>query len=102
MKDPLFVNGYHLQSLNGHYTIAGVVKDAKTSPCILKEYELGRYNKTSEASVYNPVLVIDPCKVIGDNPSIILVGKDGQDLQTLSQELEDVVDDDIEITYLPK
>lgn len=72
LKDPLFVYGYHLQSVGGHYTKGGVIKDAATSPCVFSDYELGAYNGTDQASIYyteNP----DPNSIVGGNPAVIVV-----------------------------
>jgi hypothetical protein len=55
--DPLFVdaaNGdYHLQSVNGHFTAGGTVRDASSSPALgigADGAELGIYGGSSEAS----------------------------------------------------
>jgi len=52
LKDPLFVNGYHLSAMGGHYTESGYVLDSVNSPCIYSGGEAGRYNGTNEASRY--------------------------------------------------
>jgi len=75
--NPLYVanSDYHLQSTGGHYSSGGVVCDSTTSPCVLRDYELGCYSGCSEASFFPPGEL--PCEL----PAIVIPKKDETDLR---------------------
>lgn len=107
LKDPLFINGYHLQSKCGHYTKGGVIKDSVTSPCIFSDCELGAYNGTKQASIYNNTLDPDTPDqddnpdandIIGTNPAVIVVCDTEEEAVKLSKTIDA---DDVNV-YVPE
>lgn len=100
--DPEFVgNGdYHLQSIYGHYTPNGYVKDSNLSPCIFSNYEIGRYSGTPEASRY---FLPDPNSLVGKSDALIILCQSNEQANQLLQAIKGtgLIDTETCVIYNP-
>ena len=107
LVDPLYVgnNDYHLQSEAGHYSINstnGYVLDKVSSPAIFADHELGCYDGTKEASVYNPPYVhLSPSDIVGNNSAVIILCNSVDEVKSLGATLCGYLTDEKMVLYTP-